>query len=389
MLMKRGSMIMAVAIAVAVMATVSGEEAGGKPQPAAIAAQNEARSLQARLLSVTTKNLDRLIDPTGHVVDLKGKSADGMAAFAFYLIYEMTGEQKYRTAATELTDQVLRDMRATKHGVLYIKEKENDAGESIPGGGPPAFGWYTAKIAYIYHKEGGRDDELKYIAGVVDDFPWNEQGWWASSIDIETGESKEPLTKPSPINKNAAMAMAAGMISEYIKDIAPALSARLKNKADKCIYSQIIPAQEPDGFWHYSLGGNDPKDKDLLGYFMITADALLQLQMFTGSYHDPAFQTALDKACTFALKTIEPMTDPNKGPCPPVSRTTPATPVHFSPAANPRRGFSLGVILCGGANFEEAAKIIDHWTANYAYGGSGEDDAHAFDASVLMLRLLQ
>ena len=170
--MKRGSLIMAVVMAVAAMATVSGEEADGKPQPSAIDARNETRSLQARLLSVTMKNLDRLIDPTGHVVALKGKSSDGMAAFAFYLIYEMTGEQKYRTAALELAGQVLRDMRATKYGVLYIKEKENEAGETIQGGGPPALGWYAAKIAYIYHKEGGRDDELEYIAGVVDGFPW-------------------------------------------------------------------------------------------------------------------------------------------------------------------------------------------------------------------------
>ena len=220
-------------------------------------------------------------------------------------------------------------------------------------------------------------------------FPGHEQGWWSSAIDIETGESKLPLTKPTPINKNAAMAMAAGMIGDYIEDIAPALSVRLKNKADRCIYGRIIPVQEADGFWHYGLGGNDPKDKDLLGYFMITAEALLQLQQFTKSYRDPVFQTALDKACAFALKTIAPMTDPNEGPRPPVNRTTPATPAHFTPAANPKRGFSLGVILCGGGNFGEAEKIIDYWTANYPYGSGGEDDAHAFDASVLMLRLLQ
>lgn len=38
-------------------------------------------------------------------------------------------------------------------------------------------------------------------------------------------------------------ARAAGMVSAYVRDIDPALSARLKQKADKCIYSQSIHAQ--------------------------------------------------------------------------------------------------------------------------------------------------
>ena len=39
---------------------------------------------------------------SGKVGALKGKSADGSTAFAFYTMYELTGDKKYRAAALEL-----------------------------------------------------------------------------------------------------------------------------------------------------------------------------------------------------------------------------------------------------------------------------------------------
>lgn len=348
----------------------------------------DSNGFRERLLSATTKHLDLLIDPKKEKMDsLKGKSADGMTAMAYYLTYELTGNQSYRSVALEQADRIVKDMKAEKHGVLYIKEKEKDADETIAGGGPPAFGWYTAYAAYIFRKEGGRDDELRYIATVLDQYPWNEEGWWAAAIDINTGEPKEPLSKASPINKNAAIALAAGMVSEYVKDLDPALSARLKKKADQCIYDQIIPAQEADGFWHYGLNGNDPKDKDILGYFMVTTNALIQLQQFTGSYRDPVYQAALDKACTYAMNQIAPMTDPNQGPS--AAHRTVGTPAHFTLAEDPKRGLSLGTILFAGRNDGEGVKIIDYWMRKFPYGDAGQDGAQSVHSSALMLYLLR
>lgn len=349
--------------------------------------KSELEDFRSNLLSAVTKHLDLLTDSNGNVVPLKGKSADGMMAISFYIMYEMTGNQRYRTAALQLADRIVRDMKATPFGVIYIKDKEDDDGEVIAGGGPPAFGWYTAYAAYILHKEGGRSDDLKYIATVLDNFPWNENGWWASAIDVNTGIPKESLEEPSIINKNASIAMSAAMVSDYIKNIDPALSHRLKNKADKCIYSQIIPAQEADGFWHYGLNGNDPDNKDILGYFMVTTHAMIQLQEFAHSYRNHAFKSALDKAYTFALEQIAPMTDPNDGP--PSYRTTSATPTHYTLNKDPKRGFALGLILFGGENFGEGVKIIDYWMQNFPYGDAGQKGAHAVHPSVLMLLMLQ
>ena len=70
-------------------------------------------------------------------------------------------------------------------------------------------------------RKAGRTEDLKYIATVLDHYPWNEEGWWASTIDVATGESKVPMTKPSIINKTAAIAMAAGIVSAYVRDIDP------------------------------------------------------------------------------------------------------------------------------------------------------------------------
>ena len=309
-------------------------------QPVAIAQtpSDLMQAIKAKLQTTLNQHLNKLLSDDGSVVSLKGKTADGSGALAFYLMFEITGEQKFRKAALSLADQVLKDMRATKFGVLPIKEKDKPGGEKIIGGGPPALGAYTAGVAYILQKEGGRSEDLKYIATVLDRYPWNEEGWWASTIDVATGESKVPLTKPSIINKTAAIAMAAGIVSAYVSNIDPELSSRLKQKTDKCIYSQIIPAQEADGFWHYSLSDNDPNDKDVLGYFMLTTKELMDLQKFNPEYREEKLNAAVQNAQAFAFKCIAPMTDPNSGP-PCVEHATRGTPSHYSLKEDSKRGF--------------------------------------------------
>jgi len=344
-------------------------------------------AFKAKLLAATTRHLNLLISADA-VGSLKGKTAAGQEAFAFYLMYEMTGDKAYRSAALSLADHILKDMRETKFGVLPIKEKEKPGGESIMGGGPPAFGFYTSRIAYILHKEGGRDEDLKYLAAIVDKYPWNEKGWWSADVDVTTGESKVPMSKPSPINKTASVAMAAGMISGYVRNLDADLSARLKKKADLCIYSQVIPAQEADGFWHYSLSGKDPNNKDILGYFMLTTEVLMDLQRYNEAYREPKLDASLRKAQAFAQKCIVPMTDPHTGP-PCRDHATRETPTHYSLAQEPKRGFELGEILMGAGMFDDGMEIMNASLAHFPSGNAGQDGAHAAEPSAIVLSILR
>lgn len=338
----------------------------------------------AKLQTTLTQHLNQLFNEDGSIALLKGKTAEGNNALAYYLLFEVTGEQKFRQAALELSNQVLTDMRATKFGVLPIKEKDKPGGETIVGGGPPALGAYTSSVAYILHKEVGRVDDLIYISKVLDQFPWNDEGWWASTIDVATGESKLPMSKPSIINKTVAIAKAAGIVSGYVRDAEPELALRLKQKADKCIYGQVIPAQEADGFWHYSLNDSDPKDKDILGYFMLTTNELMDLQQFNPVYREPRLDAALQKAQAFALKCIVPMTEPNVG-CACEVYATRGTPSRYSLKEDAKRSYQLSAILIRGAHKEEGIKIMNAALSHFPIGNAGQDGAHAVEPSALIL----
>jgi hypothetical protein len=364
-------------LAAAALPLGAAEVVGTKPD-------DSSQAFKSRLRMTMIRHLDQLIGDDGSVAALKGKSAEGSGAMAFYLMFETTGDQKYRKAALGMADQILKDMRATKFGVLPIKEKEKEDGKTFIGGGPPALGAYTSATAYILHKEGGRNEDLRYIAQVMDEFPWNEEGWWSSDIDVKTGEPKVPITKPGIINKCAAIAMAAGMVSGYLQDIDPGLSARLKHKADKCIYAKIIPAQEADGFWHYSLQDKDPKNKDILGYFMLTTNELMNLQRLNPAYREEKLNAAVKKAQAFALKCIAPMTEPNNGPACPGHRT-PATPSHYAVKDDLKRSFQLGRVLIGGGHAEEAMKILNAAVAQFPIGNAGMDGVHAAEPSAHIL----
>jgi hypothetical protein len=332
------------------------------------------------MLGILKRHADLLLGTDGSARRLKGKTAAGQEAFAFYVLFELTRQQPYRQAALRLADGVLRDMRATKFGVLPIKEKEKAGGETITGGGPPALGFYVARVAYILHREGGRDLDLHYLADVVDRYPWSEQGWWASTIDVKTGEPKEPLTKPSIINKSASIAMAAGILSRYLSASAPEVSQRLRQKVDACL-AQLLAAQEPDGFWHYSFSGNDPKEKDVFGYFMLTTNVLMDLQQFNDAYRQEKLTAAIRRAQGFARRCIAPMTEPNPGPAP-RDHATAGTPVHYALAEDVKRGFALARMLRGS---EEGATIMRAALARFPFGNAGQDGAHAAEPVALLL----
>lgn len=348
--------------------------------------KQEIADFRGRVLGAVTKHLDALLAADGSVVPLKGKSADGMTALAFQIVHEITGKAGYRTAAVELADRIVAEMRTTKHGILFIKEKDKGEGEMIEGGGPPAFGWYASAAGYILRGETDRQEDLRYLATVTDQFPWNEKGWWANTVDIETGEPKEPIDKAGAVNKNAGMALAAAMLAECVSGIDPALLAKLKTKVERCLHAQILPAQEEDGFWHYGLKGNDPKGKDILGYFMVTADALAKLRHFAPGQCGPGFDPAMEKAFAFARDEIAPMTDPNDGPA--SKRTTASTPAHFELSKDTKRGFTLGFLLVAGGHLREGMAIVDHWSRNFPTGDAGQDGAKAVDSLAHILLFL-
>ena len=364
--------------------------AATRPVAAAEAAPSleAVRAFQATVLAATSRHLDALLEKPQTLGALKGKSAEGLTALAFYLTFEATQKEAYRAAALKLADGIVADMKATKFGVLFIKEKTRSTGEDVSGGGPPALGWYAAAVAYIYGREPGHAEGLRYVGDVLDRFPWNEQGWWSADIDVHTGVSKQPLTKPSPINKNAAVAMAAGLAATSLKTADPELAARLAAKAKLCLERQIGPAQEPDGFWHYGLTGRDPKGKDVFGYFMLTIVELLQWAALADEPAKPRFGGALMKAGGFARTVIAPMSDPNTGHAS-SPRMSDGTPKHYTTADEPKRAFQLGVALIGTGHFDEGVKIVEHALQHFPMGDRGQDGAHAAHATALIYRLLR
>ena len=139
-------------LAALLLAPLAALPAADNPKPV-----DSMSAFKIRLQGTLAKHLNQLVNDDGAVAEMKGKTSEGNGALAFYLMFEITGEQKFRKAAVTLADQVLKDMRATKHGVLPIKEKDKPGGEKIVGGGPPALGAYASGVAYILHKEGGRE----------------------------------------------------------------------------------------------------------------------------------------------------------------------------------------------------------------------------------------
>ena len=320
--------------------------------------------ITARATAAVRRHLNLLLDASGNPVTIKGKDAAALISISFEILHASTGDARYRRAAVELAGRVLAAMRATPTGVLPIKEKERGE-KTFVGGGPPALGWYAACLAWVLDRAGGREADIEYVAQVVDRFPWNPDGWWANTIEAATGRP-DVLDRPTPVNKNASMVMAAAVLSEALPPAGAALAARLRAKGLTCLRRRILPAQMSDGYWHYGLTGNDPKNKEVLGYFMLSAGLLIRVRKLAPSFRDAALDAALDRAAQFAVSRIAG---------------------RFDAATDPRRVFDLILLLADTGRTAQAASILDASFDQFPYGNAGQDGGRcACDLATLLVR---
>jgi hypothetical protein len=77
----------------------------------------------------------------GVVARLQGKDAEANTAIAYHRVAKAPGETKYRGAATQRTDRLMKAMRVSSVALLDIKEW---GPEKIMYGAPPALGYYGA-----------------------------------------------------------------------------------------------------------------------------------------------------------------------------------------------------------------------------------------------------
>jgi len=80
-------------------------------------------AFKTRLQGTLVNHLDKLLNAGWFHRRNEGQNFRGERRAGASSTFEVTGESKFRQAALTLADQVLKDMRATKHGVLPIKEK--------------------------------------------------------------------------------------------------------------------------------------------------------------------------------------------------------------------------------------------------------------------------
>ncbi len=332
---------------------------GALPMMAIAAPGNE-------LLDTLSQHLDLLIE-NGEVVKLDGKDADATTAIAYHRIANITGNAKFKKAALQLSERIVKAMRESAVGLLDIKEWGPD---KIMYGAPPPLGWYGG-YASLLLGGAGRIDDAQFIAGVLDRYPWYEKaGWWATSADVRNNKPLEPLDSPGIINKCCGMAFACGVASELVAKADPPLAARLRAKTQRCI-ENTIAAQHPDGYWNYKYAGTEPKSKDTVGYFMLTTNFMIRLRELAPSYRQPGFDKMLAKAGAFAMKEIAPMTSPNQGKAPsrPIGGKTPE---RYDPSEAPKRSYQLSSILAHGKYKAEASKILAHALPTFPKGNRGQ-----------------
>src|SRR4051812_1906191 len=82
---------------------------GDSKAPASTAPSASLLEFKAKLLAATTRHLNLLIS-SDSVGTLKGKTSAGQEAFAFYPMFELTGDQRFRGAAIDLANRILKDM---------------------------------------------------------------------------------------------------------------------------------------------------------------------------------------------------------------------------------------------------------------------------------------
>ena len=75
--------------------------------PAKSPATADVAAFKTRLQIAVKRHLNMLLGDDGSVASLKGKGGEGEEALAFYRVFEITGDQRFRTAALALADRVL------------------------------------------------------------------------------------------------------------------------------------------------------------------------------------------------------------------------------------------------------------------------------------------
>jgi hypothetical protein len=208
---------------------------------AAAAARGQEQPRKDQLVETLRQHLDLLIDGRD-VVKMEGKDCTANTAMAFYRLAGVTGLQKYYDAAALLAGRVIGAMRSSSVGLLDIKEW---GPKKIMYGAPPPLAYYAAYTAIILGA-AGRSDDVRFIAGVLDRYPWHEGGWWASQADVRTGQPLEPLDSPGIINKNCGMIMACSVLTDLLAPVDAALAGRLRERTIKCLRT-VLPAQHDDG----------------------------------------------------------------------------------------------------------------------------------------------
>ena len=125
--------------------------------------KDSLEAFKPKLQATLNRHLERLLKTDGSVTSLKGKTSTGNEALAFYLLFEVTGEQRFRHAALSLADQILKDMRATKFGVLPIKEKNkaDDRHTNLQGG------CHCAGRCLCHGCPGVDDQRVRGVAGAL------------------------------------------------------------------------------------------------------------------------------------------------------------------------------------------------------------------------------
>lgn len=349
---------------------------------AGAAARGQQRALDSQLLDTIRKHLDLLIEGPD-VVKLQGKDSEATTAMAFYRMARITGEARYGKAAMQLSGRLIKAMRASSVGLLDIKEWGE---KKIMYGAPPPLAYYAAYTAIILGS-AGRMDDVRFIADVLDRYPWHEGGWWATSADVRTGQPLEPLDSPGIVNKSCGMIMACAALSELVAPADAGLAGRLRERTLKCL-RKVISAQQEDGYWSYKLSGPEPKQKDTVGYFMLTTNFLIRTHELAPSFRQPALDKALAKAEAFAMREIAPMTAPNGGKLP----TRPiggATPEHYDPTEAPKRSYQLSSVLAHGGYRDETFKILSHAQPTFPKGDRGQNGSQCVEPASMAAVLLR
>jgi len=183
-----------------------------------------------------------------------------------------------------------------------------------------------------------------------------ESGWLVGQH--HRGATGRPgiIERPTQVNKNASMVMAAAVLAETLPPAGAAVAGRLRAKGLSCLRRRILPAQMSDGYWHYGLTGGDPKNKEVLGYFLLSAGLLVRVRRLAPSFRDAALDAALDRAAGFAATRIAG---------------------RYDAATDPRRVFDLILLLADTGRTAQAARILDSAFDQFPYGNAGQDGADA------------